>query len=96
MPGTPERQPLRVGGWHRFDIWAEHASEKQREEAYALLFRICDGTDEVVADADTFEDLTDGTIRHSFLGAADVLSWRSMPDYPGTLQIVYVGPIELF
>jgi hypothetical protein len=87
--------PLRVGGWKRFDVWAENATPEQREAAYGLLFRLCDGAHEDREGA-SLDDIADGTIRHSWLSDEEVLSWRVTPDYPGTLQIVYVGPPDLF
>jgi hypothetical protein len=95
VPATPEPTHLRVGGWTRFDIWAEHATEKQRDEAYALLFALCEGSHEDRHSA-SLDDIADGTIRHSLMEDDEILSWRVTPDYPGTLQIIYVGPIDLF
>lgn len=94
MPATPER-PLRVAGWKRFDIWAEHATDEERAEAYKLLFELCEGSHE---DRHRLglDDIADGTIHHTPLFEADVLSWRVTPDYPGHLQIIYLGPIDLF
>ncbi len=83
---------LRVAGWRRFDDWAVSATDEQREDAYKVLFDVCDGTDP----STRVEDVVDGTICHAPFGEGDVLSWRVTPDYPGHLQIIYVGPVEFF
>lgn len=94
MPGSPEPGPLLVAGWTRFGIWAEHATDTQREAAYELLFALCEGAHEDRQAA--WDDIADSTIRHSGLGDDEVLSWRVTPDYPGHLQIIYIGPLDLF
>lgn len=95
MPATPEPRRLRVAGWKRFDIWAEQATEPERAEAYKLLFELCEGSHEDRVRL-ALDDIADGTIHHSPLYESEILSWRVTPDYPGSLQIIYVGPIDLF
>jgi hypothetical protein len=60
-----------------------------------VLFALCDGSHDDRQDL-SLDDIADGTIRHSALDGDEVLSWRITPDYPGHLQVIYVGPIDLF
>jgi hypothetical protein len=87
---------VKLSGWRKFDLWlTSEPSSAEVEEAFRVLFAICDGT--YVSEFHWLTDAIDDAVCHVlFADDRNTASWRVHPHREDTVQLIFVGPVEFF
>lgn len=89
-PHRDRRVKFTTASTDRLGKWAEHASDDDWDLVGETLMRVIEGTWR--SECDCYQDVIHALTWHILVRSGLIVTVRFAQEYPGTVQLIYIGP----